>query len=128
MNNIKYYIGIILKYLHLFIGFITTLYLLYTDNVYYIIFIIFATFILMSSWYFFNDCILFSLENYLMNKKNEYHDFTKFKEINVFGRHYYIFNHVLYSTYFYSTITVFLIALIKLIIVCNKKMNKKIKC
>ena len=83
-----------------------------------------STFLLMSSWYFFNDCILYGLENYLIGKKNTYHDFTQMKVIKVFNRNYFIYHHVLNSTYFYSTVIVFFIALFKLFFICAKKCEK----
>jgi len=121
MKNIKNILGLIFYFMHLICGLILTLYLLYTDNLYYVIFMLCITFILVVSWYMFNDCLLLSFENSLLDKKNEYFDFTKYKVIELFGRKYYIFNHVLYSTYIYSTTIVFFIAIIKLITICNKK-------
>ena len=122
--NIKYYIGVFVVTIHLIIGVLLGLFLIYTNNIYYIMFMLFGLFILMSQWYFINDCLLFGFENYLMDKKNKYYDFTKFQTINVFGRNYYIFDHVLYSSYFYSTFILFNIAFFKLAYILYKEKNK----
>lgn len=124
MANIKNIIGLIFYYVHLICGIVLTLYLLYTDNLYYIIFMLCITFFLVVSWYMFNDCLLLSFENNLLDKKNEYFDFTKYTTIELFGRKYIIFDHVLYSIYIYSTTIVFFIAIVKLIIKCNKNNYK----
>jgi hypothetical protein len=123
--NIKYSMGVLIVTIHFIIGVLLGLFLIYTDNIYYIMFMIFGLFLLMSHWYFLNDCLLIGFENYLMDKKNKYSDFTKFQTINLFGRNYYIFDHVLYSTYFYSTFILFNIAFFKLAYILYKKENKK---
>ena len=126
MENIQLKLGLVFYYIHYFIGILLTLYLLYTDNVYYIIFMLCITFLLLLLWYIFNDCIIISLENYLLNKKNEYNDFTKYKTISILNRKFFIFDFVLYSSYTYTNTIVFIIAIIKLIIYVNKvnKVNK----
>lgn len=119
--NIKNYIGILFEYMHFLIGIILTIFLIYTNNIYFIIFMLFGTFILMSSWYFFNDCLLFGFQNYLLDKENKYNNYQKFKIIKIYDRKYYIYDYILYSKEFYADFFVFLIALCKLIYVCYKK-------
>jgi len=127
MKNINYILGIIFCYTYTFISIFLTIFLLYTDNVYYIIFMLFIIFCVLLNWYIFNDCIAISLENYLLNKKNEYNDLTKYKTIYLFNRKYIIFDYTLYSSFTYVGTIVFIIAIIKLIFYVNKLKNKSNK-
>jgi hypothetical protein len=88
---------------------------------------LFIIFCVLLNWYIFNDCIAISLENYLLNKKNEYNDLTKYKTIYLFNRKYIIFDYTLYSSFTYVGTIVFIIAIIKLIFYVNKLKNKSNK-
>jgi len=127
MKNINYIFGIIFYYTHFFISIFLTIFLLYTDNIYYIISMIFIIYFLVFFWYIFNDCIAVSLENYLLNKKNEYNDLTKYKTIYLFNRKYIMYDYILYSHSTYVAIIVFIISVIKLIYYINKLKRKSNK-
>lgn len=127
--NIKYILGILFCIFHYTANFIILYILIFNNNFYVIMTITIFLFLVVFSWYFINDCILLSIENYLLDKKNVNHNYNNYLCFKLFNRKIYIFYHILYSYHSYFLPFMFIICCIKLIYIYNRdtKFNKKIK-
>ena len=120
--DIKYLLGLFLYIIHYFL-FICIIYLIIFSNDFYIIFfILIIYFLVIYSWYIFNDCLFIGFENYLLNKKNIYYlDTTDYIEINIGFRKYKIFKYVLKSYHSYIVPIIFIMSAFKLLYLFMKK-------
>jgi len=118
---IKKLIGYIILIIHYSSNIIIPFLLLYSNNHYILLFIQFILFMILLSWYIFNDCLLLSIEDYFFDKETPEIEYNDYMSIVIINKKYKILKNV-YNDNIFIIIIVFsyLLSIYKLIKVYNK--------
>lgn len=122
--NFKYILGIIFVFFHYLFNFGMLLTLYYSNNFYLILAITFISFMILWFWYFFNDCILTGIENYLLEKPNKYKDLNNYIQFKIFARKIKIYKHIYKGYHIYFLLIIFLFSIYKLYIIFKNNSKK----
>lgn len=115
--NFKYILGIIFVFFHYLFNFGILFILFFYNNFYLTLAITFISFMTLWSWYFFNDCLLTGIENYLLGKSNKYASFDDYIQFNIFNRKIKIYKGVYGVYHTYLLLIIFLFSIYKLYII-----------